>query len=431
MKGSDNPWITIMQEGEFPLIMKKCKIYFGLYLGIYSILCLLLTGAMNIATGQTYPPERILFLEPEIMIGRNIPIYDKFPESGIRSNYVLNLGIQTLDTGKHWVKYYNFPTTGISFSYSNLGNREVLRNEFSLIPFIVLKTSRNPRKSIDFKIGLGASYFNHPYHEVYNPENKVIGSQFTWAFQFFLYKNLYVSNRMNLKLGGGFLHSSNAHTTIPNYGMNSVMVSLALQMANKPYDPDFTRQFDKLPLRRRNHYFIQARLGYGWHELGGTWEPVGTKDYRINSYSISGGVIKKRHLRLSLGFTYRFYESFYDFIRNNKSRTGLGENPKSEASNVIIHIGTEFLIGHLGMDIQLGYNLHKPFYDEFNSRWEFNNGFKYWRNKYLVTRFGMKLYLISNEKMPRHNVYLGSHINANFGKADFMDLSLGYTFLLK
>lgn len=398
------------------------------------IVSAILIFLFNASIGHgSIPPLKVFFIEPEVMVGKNIKIYDNFPDSDIRSNYVLNLSMLNMDTSKHWVKYYKFPTVGLSFSYSNLGNQDVFKNEFSIIPFIILKTSRNQRKSFDFKIGLGASYFNNPFHYKNNPDNKVIGSNFTWAFQLFLYKKFLVTNKANLKFGIGFLHSSNAHTTIPNYGMNSAMISLAAQFATKPYDPEFATKIGEIHINKRKHYFLQARYGYGWHELGGTFVPVGTKDFPVNSYSLSGGIILKQHIKLSLGLTYRFYNSFHDFIVRHKNglRTQLGENPRTEASNVFVFIGTEFLLGHIGMDFSFGFNLHKPFYDEFNSRWEFNEGLQYLRNKYLVTRFGLKFYLINNEKMPRHNIYLGSHINANFGKADFMDFSLGYTFLIK
>lgn len=370
-------------------------------------------------------------MESEFLFGENIPIYDSFPESNPRKSIFLNISILNTDTSKHWVKYYKFPTVGISLACSDLGNREILKNEFSIVPYIMFKTSRDPRRSIDFKIGLGASYFNHPFHPIYNPENKVIGSKFTWAFQFFLYKNIVATHRLNLKVGLGLLHHSNAHTTIPNYGLNSGMISIAAQFANKQYEPDFAVKYDNLSIDSKKHYFIQARLGYGWHELGGTWSPVGGKDYPVNSYALSGGIIFKRQFKLSMGFTYRYYQSFHEFIVHNPSRTGLGANPRSESSNLILFTGLEFLIGHIGMDMEIGYNLYKPFYDEFNDRWEFNKGFRYWRNRYIATRLGLKLYLINNEKMPKHNVYIGSHVNANFGKADFMDLSLGYTYLIK
>ena len=392
---------------------------------------LIISSPFNRTLSQDIKPSKIVLLEPEFMMGSIIPIYDSFPVSSPRKSFFLNFGILHTDTSKHWAKYYKFPTVGISLAYSDLGNRKILRKEFSIIPYIILKTSRDQRKSIDFKIGLGGSYFNNPFDPVRNPDNKIIGSDFTWTFQFFLYKKFHVTDWMNFKIGFGLQHSSNAHTTIPNYGMNSAMVSIATQFVTKKYNPEFALKYDNLKTEKNNHYFLQTRLGYGWHELGGTWGPVGGKDYPVNSYALSGGIIFKRHFKLSAGFTYRFYHSFYDFLLHNTSKIGLGDNPRSEASNWIVYTGLEFLIGHLGMDMEIGYNLYKPFYAEFNNRWDLNKGFEYWRNKYIATRLGLKLYLISNERMPRHNIYIGTHINANFGKADFMDMSLGYTFLIK
>jgi hypothetical protein len=375
-------------------------------------------------------PKRVILIEPEFMLGKNIRIYDNFPESDYRKNFVLSIGILNIDTSKHWLKYYNFPTVGISLSYSNLGNDKILRDEYAIIPYIILKTSRNQKKSFDFKIGLGASYFNNPFHPKYNPKNQVIGSKFNWTFQLFLYKKVLVTNRLNLKVGFGYLHSSNSHTAIPNYGLNSAMISLAAQFTNKSYDPEFAMKHEEITVNKKKYYFIQSRLGYGWHELGGTTVSYNDQVYPITTYALCGGIILKQHLKFSLGMSYRFYKSFHEYILNNPIR-GFGENPTSEASNITVFAGVELLIGHIGMDLEVGYNIHKPFYREFNNLWDYSKDFRYWRNKHIATRFGLKFYLISNEKLPKHNVFFGSHINANFGKADFMDLSIGYTYLFK
>lgn len=364
------------------------------------------------------------------MIGKIIPIYDEFPETNYRKSLFLNLGVLNTDPNNHWVSYYNYPTVGISISASQLGNSAILKNEFSLIPYIILKTSRNQKKSFDFKIGLGASYFNNPYSVNNNPDNLVIGSHFTWAFQLFLYKNLLVTEILNIKMGLGFLHSSNSHTTLPNYGLNSAMVSLAVQYALNRYDPDFALKQEKMPVNRTKHYFLQTRVGLGWHELGGTWQPIGGADYRVHTFSLSGGVLFKQQFKLMFGINYRFYQSFYKYLLNNDI-PGLGEKPMFDASNINIFVGTELLIGHVGMDIEAGFNIYKPFYDALNDRWEFNQGFKFFRNKYISTRIGLKYYIINTNRLPRHNVFLGSHINANFGKADFMDVSVGYVYMIK
>lgn len=383
-----------------------------------------------IIRGQKLPGSKVFFIQPEFLFGKNIANYDEFPKSTFRSSVMISMGAIHTDPNKHWVSYYNYPNTGVSVSFSHLGNPQILSNEVSITPFFVLKTSRNPKKSWNFKMGLGASYFDKPYNEIENPYNYVIGSKYNWGFQLFCYKNLLITESFIVKLGLGYKHNSNAHTQLPNYGLNSAMMSLALQFPTRSYDPYFAMDQQKKPINREKHYFMYVRSGIGWHELGGTVEPIGGPTWAIFSQSISGGIIFKQQLKLRMGITYRFYESFYDYVRNNPFRKHV-EHPRRESSNVNLFIGFELLMGHLGIDIEGGFNLHKPFYEEYNRRWEFKKGFEYWRSRYLTTRLGLKYYLINNDIMPRHNVSIGAHINANFGEADFMDLSIGYTFLIK
>ena len=80
------------------------------------------------------------------------------------------------------------------------------------------------------------------------------------------------------------------------------------------------------------------------------------------------------------------------------------------------------------MDAEIGINLYKPFYPEHSSEFEYDSSFKYWLKKTFVTRLGLKLYAINTSKNPKHNVFLGAHINANFGQADFSELSIGYVY---
>ena len=50
--------------------------------------------------------------------------------------------------------------------------------------------------------------------------------------------------------------------------------------------------------------------------------------------------------------------------------------------------------------------------------------------KSISSRLGAKLYAINTNKAPRHNLFLGAFINANFGQADFTELTLGYVYCL-
>ena len=382
-------------------------------------------------------PIRTFFIQTDWMAGKNVRIYDKFPASTFRKNFGLDIGYIFQDTTQNWVSYYNYPSLGISMVYSDLGNPEIFNKEYSLIPYILLKTSRDPKRSLDFKIGLGLSYCTRPYNAESNPLNLVIGSKFNWGLQLLVYKNLLVSSHFILKSGIGFIHTSDAHTELPNYGLNSAMISMALQFPSGNYDPDFAMKQKKLPVNHKKRFFLQARSGLGWHELGGTVDPIGGPNYRINNYTLSGGIIFHQQLKISTGFTYRYYHSFYQYIMNTPDiewgtdPSYFRKNPHGKSSNLIFFIGCEFMLGHVGLEINEGINLYKPFYREFNERWEFKKGFDYIRNRYISSRIGLNYYLVDNSRMPQNNVWLGAHIDANFGKADFMEFCVGYSYLFK
>ena len=101
------------------------------------------------------------------------------------------------------------------------------------------------------------------------------------------------------------------------------------------------------------------------------------------------------------------------------------------------------MLNHIGIDLQIGINLHKPAYKidwrinqgwdntprEISETWmlgEYNT--KYKLKQLISTRLGLKYYLIGTINKPKHNVYAGCYINANLGQADFAELSLGYVY---
>jgi hypothetical protein len=399
----------------------------------HTVAVLILISVFNLVNAGDNP-GKTFFIEPEWMIGKNIPIYDNFPKSALRQNLLFNFGYIHTDSTQNWVSYYNYPTIGISAVFSALGNREVLSSEFGLIPYVLLKSSRNPRKSFDFKLGLGITYDIKPYNKEWNPDNLAFSSNVNWGFHLLMYKNILVSRKINIKSGIGFLHTSNAHTVLPNYGLNSFVLSMAFQFPRGNLDPMFALKQNKLPLDYTKHYFLQARYGFGWHKLGGTEGPSGGPTYRVSSYSLSGGILLRQQMKLRAGITYRYYDSYYNYILKTpdslfqNSPDQFRHNPRLEASAINIFIGCEFLIGHFGFDMEGGYNVYKPFYKEYNDRWAYNKGFEYWRARYLSIRLGANYYLINTSKKPRHNLLIGTHVNANYTKADFMDVSLAYVY---
>lgn len=388
------------------------------------LLPLLLFSFQNAIYCQNEKKEnnRSWYIEPEFMVGKLVANYEHFPSSNYQSSIFINIGSVNYSSTNSYSGFYNYPSTGISTSFSSFGNDSLLGKEFSLIPFLEINTSRYKSSSFCFKFGLGASYFTEYYNKKHNKTNKAIGSNLTWAFQLFLYYKLNITNNLNVKLGAGYLHCSNGHTQLPNYGLNSGMVSLSTQyflqpMQQKPkYEPNLT-----------HHYFISTRSGIGFHEYGASKGPAGGPKKMVYTQAFSGGIIFKQNISIHAGLACRYYQHYYEHIISDH-RTEYYNNPRLKASNVYFFLGSEFLISHLSIDIEGGINLYKPFEDR---NIDAVGGFKYWLKRVFPSRMGLKLYAFNTATMPKNNIYLSAHINANFGQADFSELSIGYVRLLK
>ncbi len=374
-------------------------------------------GHAGISHGQ----HKTRFVSSELMVGKIVANYKRFPGSTMRSSVVLNFGTFLNDTSSHTHRYFHFPHVGWSLGISDLGNKENLGMEYSLVPYISLNASKGFRHALNFKFGLGASYFTRMYEEETNRYNRAIGSSFTWTFQAFLNYHLLLSERCSIQIGAGFWHSSNSHTQLPNYGLNSAMASIGFQYYLSGINPDLkiNRNEPKLGKQR----FYQLRFGSGLHEFGSTEKPIGGPKYPVFTLAGDYGFLYNQQLKFYGGLFYRYYASYYHYIKNNSPDE---KHPVWHASNINFHLGLEYLLGHVGMNIEGGINLFKPFYSEFFDLYEGQGDFREFRMSTFNTRLGLNLYLKNTNNNPRSNLALGAHINANFGKADFGELGLTY-----
>jgi hypothetical protein len=360
------------------------------------------------------------------MLGRNVPGYTDFPETESRHTLLLNLGWQCTDTTQSRSVFYNFPQYGINFLYSNLGNDSLLGNEYSLAPFLIFSPFKNGLNSFKLRLAMGVSYFTRHYDEELYRVNTAVGSGFTWSFQGGIQQSIFLGPKSRLNLGACYLHASNGHIQLPNFGLNAAMLSLSYQFftgngINKGLRPD------KWAHAKQNYYFLFFRQGNGINELGGTAGPVGGKKGYIFSSTIAAGILMRNHIRLRTGFTYRYYDLQYQYAESND----ISEYAKSStafASNVYFFIAGEFLIGHAGLDIEGGINLYKPFYPKFFDEFEYGSNFSYLCRKIFPCRIGLNYYLLNTEKNPEYNIGIGAHISANFGEADFSELSIMFIY---
>jgi len=370
------------------------------------------------------------FIEPEIQLGKIVKTNSFFPKRTLQQRYRINFGRIHYGDEKSWESFYSYPISGISLSFNVLGNDTVFGKSYTALNYIELRPGRKIANSFSFRIGLGMSYFDTPFDKDNNPLNKAIGSSFAFSFQLIGYYNVYTSEKIVLRVGGGYLHSSNGHTVLPNFGLNSAAVSISamfLQTSNSflltetpvRHIPDYSK-----------HFVIGFRQGVGFHALGGTSGPIGGKIKPVYSTELSVGIIYRQYIKLYAGLTARYYQHYYNYITDNNIE-GFYQQAHKNSTSTHAFVGVEFLMGHVAIDVQGGLTLYKPFYQTFDEIFQHSKKTDYLLKYFFPTRLGLKLYMKKTQFYPQNNFFIGTNISANFGEADFWEFSLGYHRLIK
>ena len=361
------------------------------------------------------------FIQFEYQIGHVAPNYRNFPKSSILNAVQLNFAKFYSEQDQDWKNYFDHPLLGVSIGITDFGQAKLFGQQIYLTPFFSLKTGDHPFKNMWFRFGLGPAIHTRKY-SISNVENVSIGSTLNWAFTASLHKYILSKKNFALQLGISYLHASNAHVQLPNYGLNSGVVSLIYQTKGIQQWTQSSMPAYQFP---RTNYFIHISQGLGLHELGGTERPIGGKKFSIHSVSICTGIQWRAGFKWRAGFTYRYYPSYANYIIQQDLKE-FQNKLKWNASSIHFLLGFEFLFGHFGADLEGGLTLSKPFYPEFSRRFEKYGNFKYWLKYLFPSHLQMNYYLFNTTYRPKNNYFIGANISANFGQADFSELVIGY-----
>lgn len=372
-------------------------------------------------TAQAQSVKYIPYFKSEFMLGKIVKTNSFFPETDYQKRYLFNIGRVYTDTTS-WPAFFGYPEIGIGFSYNQLGHKSVFGNSYGLLKYIEFRPGGFLARSLNFHIALGASWFDSPYHPENNPVNKAIGSHLNWAFRLFAYYNVYTGRSIILRFGGGYLHSSNGHVQLPNFGLNSGALSLSVLFTDSKNN--LLTKLPKIKPDKTRSYIVEFRRGFGFHALGGTAGPADAKIKPVHSNELSAGIIFRQYLKFYGGFTQRNYRHFAD--TKNTAWLQNKELPDYYHCNTYFFLGLELLTGQVGIDIQGGLTIRKPFYADFDEQFQKSEPLDYWLKYLFPTRLGLKYYWLKNQYRPKNNFYLSAAINANFGEADFTEFSIGY-----
>lgn len=402
---------------------------------------LLIFSSTIIAQNDDSVVNESYFFTPEILLGKTLEANTHFPKTDLQKNLFLSIGKYNFNPQKEWAARLNYPTTGISFGYTDFGNTDKVGKAYSVMPFMefpILKSVFS--NNLNLNTGIGGSYMDTQYDAETNPFNRAITTKVNWSFRSFIYYTFINGKNTDWRFGLGYLHHSNGHTSLPNQGLNSLAASISARFSKMKETVDF----EKPEFSSKSQTYFSSRIGIGQNVLS---EEFNTKK-EVYSFSASAGKIINNTFKFGGGFYYRYYEHYYDYIKNNEvlveeQYPHFRDNPYGYATNFGLFATSELLMDHFGFEFDLGLNIYKPFY---KIDWKLNQGYTYqnandqtievlgdldWYyeiKRTVSARMGLKYYLWSTSKAPKHNIFIGAHINANLGQADFTELSLGYVY---
>lgn len=405
-------------------------------------LLFLLFPVLIFGQADTLWKKNTLELTPEILLGKTAASNEDFPKTRLQKQFVFNIGRDQSDNPQEWAQRLKGPKTGFSLGYTDFGNRDKLGIALTAMPFIEFKAFRQKRLKV--LAGMGASYFTKKFDPEENPNNRAVTTDLSWAFRLNIYYRFWAIKNLDWRIGLGYSHHSNGHTKLFNQGYNSFLVNLSTNIKNLSKHSPGKKSLKAVRHNSSSYSYASIRAGLGQNVLALAFND------KKGVYTIAGeyGRVYNNTFKVGIGAYYRFYEHYYDYIEGNESLVQderefdhFKQKPWYSSTNLGISLHGEFLLNHVGIELQLGYNIYKPAYKidwRINQGWEnppkelpeswklggFN--FKYKLKQYISTRLGLKYYLIGTAEAPKNNFYIGAHINANFGQADFTELSLGY-----
>lgn len=313
----------------------------------------------------------------------------------------LNVRVGWRGTGKkdQYRQIYNYPTYGIGF-YSSTFDSDIIGNPYALYGFIQTSIAPrdNKRWTYDYRIGLGLSGNFNPYHEEENPLNLVIGSRTNVFIDLGIRIQYTFHAKWRAGLGLSFHHFSNGALALPNKGINLIPLSISVH-----YQPHRFEPFQRDTLAPYSHKVI-CDMSFG----------MGLKQMEKNS--------KNRYVKTTLGVYASKHLSYkwrmgggYDLFYSSSGRYEEVAGDVSGKVSSVLSGGPSFYLVHvlnekLLLNGNIGYYLHSQ---RFNGE-----------IKKIFLRAGARYYVYQG-------LNFGVSIKAHMGKADFIEWTIGYSFLTK
>lgn len=327
-----------------------------------------------------------------------------------------NLPIPDLSTGvdinmvwktkgnKDWHQRRNYPTVGLAFAYTSYGIDSAYGKCFALYPNITIPIINKGKFSWVVRIGDGIAFVTRKFGRIpiQDTINGAIGSTINDYASFYTHFRYAVNKHWDVQAGLNFSHISDASFRKPNLGINMYGWNVGIRYFPVSSTPKLIH--NKLP-KLSNRWLMQLRTTLSFNSMEAPNGPL---------YPVYNGTafVSKRWLsknKVFAGVDYTWYPGVYAFQRAYDINAG---RETANSYKTSYFIGNEFLIGRVGVVIQVG---------------------KYVQTSYInpagvYEKLGGNLYLIQREKGALKELCLTGLLKTHGSVAELTEFGLGVGF---
>lgn len=294
------------------------------------------------------------------------------------------------DTNKVYSKIYNYPLYGIGI-YSSTFNNKFVGDPVGGYFYIKTPIIRKKYWNTFYEIGAGVGGNFNPYHEIHNPDNKLIGSNINMVGHIVIGFEYAISQRFSLGTTVGYRHFSNGFIKAPNFGINVIPITL-----NGNFD-----------LSKSNSHYLQKKVQpFLRHNQITIFYAPGSKNFspdEKNYFVSTFGLLFIRQINYKVGLgggVDLFYKS------SGKDKVNSEENDLNKMLSSGMHLSLEWVLTEK-IRINSGAGLYLLRHPENDEPYPF---YERVTAKYAITK----------------NVFAGIGVKINGSTSDYIEWTLGY-----
>jgi hypothetical protein len=329
---------------------------------VFYVLCM---STLLPAYGQN-SPWRGFGIEVNYMGGQIFKHTQKFrgPVPPLSTAIEVNFIQQTFGR-EQWHQQRHFPIIGAGITYTDYGVDSIYGKCISMYPNLQVPLLKSKYLEWTCRVGFGLGYVTKHYERapIWDTLNNAIGSHGNNYTILATDLRFRINEHWDVQAGGNFSHISNASFRTPNLGINLLGGHVGLRYFPVTSKPE--KIITAIP-PLKNRWLAQVRFGIAANEYGQANGPL----YPV--YLLSGYISRRYHgkNKVFAGLDYSYHKGVYAFLRNNEIYPG---EEKKHSWKSSVFVGNEFLVGTMGIVLQLGVYVKEaalredPYYQKLGS----------------------------------------------------------------